>query len=45
VNEIFLAQCLGGSYQAIGGDFAGSTIAAPAGAEEIHGLQEALTKK
>jgi dipeptidyl aminopeptidase/acylaminoacyl peptidase len=45
VNEIFLAQCLGGPYQPIGDDFKGSTIAVPAGADQIHSLPEALQKK
>jgi dipeptidyl aminopeptidase/acylaminoacyl peptidase len=45
VNEIFLAQCLGGAYQPVGADFKGSTIAVPAGAEQIHGLSEAISKK
>jgi dipeptidyl aminopeptidase/acylaminoacyl peptidase len=44
VSEIFLAQCLGGPYQPIGADFAGSTIAVPAGADAIHGLAEALAQ-
>jgi len=42
--EIFLAQCLGGSYEPVGDDFAGSSIAVPAGADRVHGLQEALAK-
>jgi acetyl esterase/lipase len=45
VNEVFLAQCLGGSYQPIGDDFKGSTIAVPAGADQIYSLQEALLKR
>jgi dipeptidyl aminopeptidase/acylaminoacyl peptidase len=45
VNEIFLAQCLGGAYQPVGADFKGSTIAVPAGAEQIHSLPEAISKK
>lgn len=44
VTEIFLAQCLGGRYQPVGGDFAGSTIAVPAGAAEIATLPEALPR-
>jgi dipeptidyl aminopeptidase/acylaminoacyl peptidase len=40
--EIFLAQCLGGSYQPIGDDLAGSTLAVPVGAQYIHGLHEAM---
>ena len=45
VNEIFLAQCLGGSYQPIGDDFKGSTITVKAGAEQIHELPAAIAKK
>jgi dipeptidyl aminopeptidase/acylaminoacyl peptidase len=45
VAETFLAQCLGGPYQPIGDDFAGSTIAAPAGAADVVGLTEALAVK
>ncbi len=45
VNEIFLAQCLGGRYQPIGDDFKGSTIAVPAGADQIFSLEEALPRK
>lgn len=45
VNEIFLAQCLGGAYQPVGADFKGSTIAVPAGADQIHSLSEAISKK
>jgi dipeptidyl aminopeptidase/acylaminoacyl peptidase len=42
VSEVFLAQCLGGPYQPVGGDFAGSTITVPAGAENVYGLGDAL---
>lgn len=42
VSEGFLAQCLGGRAQPIGGDFAGSSISVPAGAEGVPGLAEAL---
>lgn len=45
VTETFLAQCLGGVYQPIAGDFKGSTIDVPAGAENVFGLKDALTKK
>jgi hypothetical protein len=38
---IFLAQCLGGRAEPIGDDFAGSSIAVPAGADVIPGLSEA----
>lgn len=42
VAEGFLAQCLGGRAQPIGGDFAGSSITVPTGAEGVPGLAEAL---
>jgi dipeptidyl aminopeptidase/acylaminoacyl peptidase len=42
VAETFLAQCLGGSYQPIGDDFKGSTIAVPSGAAGVYGLSDAL---
>ncbi len=43
-TEAFLAQCVGGSYLPVGDDFKGSTIAVPAGADEVVGLKAALTK-
>ncbi|MFT3761277.1 MAG: S9 family peptidase [Pseudoxanthomonas sp.] len=42
VAEGFLAQCLGGRAEPIGGDFAGSSISVPAGADGVPGLAEAL---
>jgi dipeptidyl aminopeptidase/acylaminoacyl peptidase len=42
VAEIFLAQCLGGPYQPIGGDFKGSTITVPAGKDQISTLADAI---
>ena len=42
VAEIFLAQCLGGPYQPIGQDFAGSTISVPVGKEKIFSLDAAM---
>lgn len=45
VQETFLAQCLGGKYQPIGDDFEGSTIAAPAGAQLVYGLESALKQR
>ncbi|MGB0389171.1 MAG: hypothetical protein ACPGWR_30480, partial [Ardenticatenaceae bacterium] len=44
VAEGFLAECLGGQYQPIGGDFEGSSITIPNGIEEIPGLTEALSE-
>ncbi len=45
VAEVFLSQCLGGPYQPLGDDLAGSTITVPAGAEHIRGLRAALATK
>ncbi|MFK3650132.1 alpha/beta fold hydrolase [Lysobacter enzymogenes] len=42
VAEGFLAQCLGGRAQPIGEDFKGSSIAVPAGADGVKGLEAAL---
>jgi dipeptidyl aminopeptidase/acylaminoacyl peptidase len=42
VMEIFLAQCLGGSYQPIGADFTGSSITVPVGKSEISSLSTSL---
>lgn len=42
VTEGFLGQCLGGRVQPIGGDFAGSSIGVPTGADGVPGLTEAL---
>ena len=39
VAEAFPARCLGGRYQPVGDDFAGSSIEVLAGAEEIPGLE------
>jgi len=42
VAEIFLAQCLGGPYQPIGGDFKGASITVPAGKEHVVTLGESV---
>ena len=42
VQEAFLHQHLGGRFEPIGDDFAGSSISVPVGAGEIQGLAEAL---
>ena len=42
VTDAFLAGCLGGSFEPVGDDFAGSSIEVPAGAEQIEGLSDAL---
>ena len=41
-TEAFLAQCLGGRYQPIGDDFAGSSVQVLNGAEYVPGLAEQL---
>jgi len=45
VSEIFLAQCLGGTFQPIGKDFEGSSITVPAGVEHLHSVAESLSAK
>jgi dipeptidyl aminopeptidase/acylaminoacyl peptidase len=42
ISEAFLAQCLGGRVEPIGGDFVGSSVAVPSGKQHIEGLKEAL---
>ncbi|TWT87628.1 Prolyl tripeptidyl peptidase precursor [Pseudobythopirellula maris] len=43
VAEAFLAEHLGGRYEAIGDDFEGSKLYVPTGAEGVPGLAEALS--
>ncbi len=43
VAEAFLAENLGGRFEPVGDDFAGSSITIPVGAEDVPGLAEALT--
>jgi dipeptidyl aminopeptidase/acylaminoacyl peptidase len=45
LTEIFLAQCLGGPYQPIGDDIAGSTMTVPIGAHHIYSLRTAMGVK
>ncbi|NUO52510.1 MAG: S9 family peptidase [Polyangiaceae bacterium] len=45
VAEIFLAQCLGGPYQPVGDDFAGSTVVFPEGLKDIPTLEAEMSKK
>lgn len=42
VTEAFLAQHLGGRYEPIGKDFAGSSVQVPEGASQVPGLAAAL---
>jgi dipeptidyl aminopeptidase/acylaminoacyl peptidase len=44
IAEAFLAEHMGGSFQPIGQDFAGSNLTVPAGANEVPGLAQALEK-
>jgi dipeptidyl aminopeptidase/acylaminoacyl peptidase len=43
ITEAFLAQCLGGRFEPLGEDLAGSSITVPTGAEQIPGLAEQLS--
>ena len=45
IAEAFLAQHLGGRYQPIGDDFAGSSLQVLAGADSVPGLSEALSNR
>ncbi len=42
VAEAFLSQCLGGRFEPVGGDFKGSSIQVPKGAQFVPGLKEAV---
>ncbi len=44
VAEAFLAEHLGGRYQPVGDDFAGSNITVPVGGNEVPGIAEELEK-
>jgi hypothetical protein len=44
VAEAFLARHLGGRYEAIGSAFENSSIAVPAGADDLPGLRDKLPK-
>jgi hypothetical protein len=43
VTEVFLGRCLGGRVEPIGGDFEGSSITIPVGADALPGVKEALS--
>ncbi|MEZ5500790.1 MAG: S9 family peptidase [Steroidobacteraceae bacterium] len=45
ISEGFLSQCLGGRYQEVGGDFAGSSYEVREGAEHVRGLAATQTGK
>ncbi len=44
VTEAFLEKQLGGRAQPIGNDFQGASITVPAGANNVPGLEQALTE-
>ncbi len=44
VAEAFLAEHLGGRYQPVGDDFAGSNITVPVGSDEVPGIAEGLER-
>ena len=43
ITEAFLARCLGGRFERLGDDLAGSSVIVPTGAEEIAGLAKKLS--
>jgi len=45
ITEAFLAKHLGGRYEPIEDDFAGSTVQVPVGAEQIPGVKDALPQE
>jgi hypothetical protein len=45
VSEAFLAECLGGRFEAVGNDFKGSSITVPKGATYVPGLEAAMQGK
>jgi len=44
ISEAFLSTCLGGRFEPVGNDFAGSSLQVPEGARNVPGLAEALAK-
>jgi hypothetical protein len=44
VAEAFLSQHIGGRFQPIGGDFKGSSVSVPTGADQVPGLSAAILK-
>jgi hypothetical protein len=45
ITEVFLATWLGGRFEPIGGDFAGSSLTVPVGAQHVPGLEGALAAR
>jgi len=44
ISEAFLATCLGGRFEPVGNDFAGSSLQVPEGAQHVPGLSDALAR-
>jgi len=44
ISEAFLSACLGGRFEPVGDDFAGSSLQVPDGAKHVPGLVEALDR-
>ena len=45
ISEAFLSTCLGGRFEPVGNDFAGSSLQVPEGARYVPGLVEALERQ
>jgi dipeptidyl aminopeptidase/acylaminoacyl peptidase len=45
IAEVFLATCLGGRFEPIGGDLDGASLTVPVGAQHVPGLAEALAER
>jgi len=44
ISEAFLSTCLGGRFEPVGNDFAGSSLLVPEGAKHVPGLSDALAR-
>jgi dipeptidyl aminopeptidase/acylaminoacyl peptidase len=44
ISEAFLSTCLGGRFEPVGNDFAGSSLQVPEGAKHVPGLADALER-
>jgi dipeptidyl aminopeptidase/acylaminoacyl peptidase len=44
ISEAFLSTCLGGRFEEVGNDFAGSSLQVPEGAKHVPGLAEAIER-
>jgi dipeptidyl aminopeptidase/acylaminoacyl peptidase len=45
ISEAFLSSCLGGRYEPVGNDFAGSSLQVPEGTRHVPGLVDALANQ